>query len=254
MRWSLFIIGLMVVTLKAENLPESKVVYAQEDVSEAGSGSDVEEEFGRAAIHGHYSQAANPHHHPGPVYPPPPLPPFLHHPPPPSPYEESKHGYEDDVVYHHDSAYDKPDVYEEESPYEIHDYNTDKPDYGGDDHHIEYVKPAINKGIRQLEKLLETLYLVKDLVDDSKRKCPEPEYGHHQVSCEPAKWSKCNCLSPATFTDEGRGNCNLGATKMDLKVWCYVENKYGNPEKLCPDSKPSKSKPGYYWSRFACIT
>lgn len=73
-------------------------------------------------------------------------------------------------------------------------------------------------------------------------------------SCQPQMWKKCNCMSPATYSDEGRGNCNLGATKSDLKVWCYVDDNNGDPATVCPDSKPSKSKPGYYWSRMACIT
>lgn len=280
----------------AESSLQSKVVYASAaDDKEAGdygqtaTGSsestvaspgsslddpDLEDAFGRAAVHGHYSQAANPHRQ-HPVYPTPPLPPFLHHPaapgaPPSLSYhhDTKPYGYQDDdLLYHQEddrTNYEDQPVYEDEKSHYVdqEDYSDshsgDKTGYGGGgadyDDLIDYVKPAIGKGIRQLEKLLETLYLVKDLVHDApkKTKCPKPDYGHE--SCDPAKWSKCNCLSPATFTDEGRGNCNLGATKMDLKVWCYVENKYGNPEEVCPDSKPSKSKPGYFWSRFACIT
>merc|ERR1712080_638371 len=76
----------------------------------------------------------------------------------------------------------------------------------------------------------------------------------NRKSCQPEVWKNCFCASPAKYSDEGRGNCNLGATKPDLKVWCYVDPHNGDPAKVCPDSKPSKSKPGYYWSRFACIT
>jgi len=85
------------------------------------------------------------------------------------------------------------------------------------------------------------------------QKCPK-RYHSDQGSCDPSKWSKCTCLSPAEFTDDGRGNCNLGAIKADTQVWCYVEDSHGDPAKLCPDSKPSNSKHGYYWSRYACIT
>jgi len=74
------------------------------------------------------------------------------------------------------------------------------------------------------------------------------------AKCEPSQWSKCTCKSPAEFSVDGRGNCNLGATKSETKVWCYVEDKLGDPAYICPDSKPSNSKPGYYWSRYACIT
>jgi len=290
---------------------ESKVVYEDETVKDQEESADVEKEYGRAAIWGHFSQAANPHQG---TYPPPPLPPFLHHPaalPPPYQdhhnygyedehkygYEDDhKHGYDNDHKYghndlkneydyhkyehddheyehddhkyghdddtnHHYTAYDKPDVYDdkEEDHYDDHQsssYEDSSYDSGQYDDLIEYVKPAISKGIRQLEKLLETLHLVKDLVNDApKHKCPKPDYvSGHKKACDPKKWSKCNCLSPPTYTDDGRGNCNLGAIKTETKVWCYVENKYGDPQKVCPDSKPSKSKPGYYWSRFACIT
>jgi len=159
-------------------------------------------------------------------------------------------------------TYEKPDnyeVYPDTDHYEEHkDYDDDyknKNEYSHDSEYpVDFVKTAIDKSLRQLEKLLETLYLVQDLVSAPKPKCHKKSDYYDDDSCQPSKWSKCNCLSPATFTDEGRGNCNLGATKMDVKVWCYVENKYGDPKKICPDSKPSKSKPGYYWSRFACIT
>lgn len=79
-------------------------------------------------------------------------------------------------------------------------------------------------------------------------------YGEKGKSCHPHMWKKCNCMTPAAYSDEGRGNCNLGATKAHLKVWCYVDDKNGDPAAVCPDSKPSKTKPGYFWSRMACIT
>jgi hypothetical protein len=72
--------------------------------------------------------------------------------------------------------------------------------------------------------------------------------------CDLAKWKKCTCITPAAYDNEGRGNCNLGATKLDTKVWCYVDPRQGDAKLLCPDAQPSPTKPGYFWSRFACIT
>jgi len=78
------------------------------------------------------------------------------------------------------------------------------------------------------------------------RKCPN--------MCDLELYKKCTCLTPATYTKDGRGNCNVGASKLDLRVWCYVDDSNGKPQKVCPDALPSKSKPGYFWSRIACIT
>merc|ERR1711942_473189 len=72
--------------------------------------------------------------------------------------------------------------------------------------------------------------------------------------CDLELYKKCTCKTPAMYTKDGRGNCNVGASKLDLRVWCYVDDTNGKPSKLCPDAKPSKSKPGYWWSRIACIT
>jgi len=73
-------------------------------------------------------------------------------------------------------------------------------------------------------------------------------------SCDLTGWPLCQCLAPATYSDEGKGNCNVGAMQTDLQVWCYLDHSLGNPLTVCPDARPSKTKPGYYWSRFACIT
>jgi hypothetical protein len=78
------------------------------------------------------------------------------------------------------------------------------------------------------------------------RKCPN--------MCDLDLYKKCTCLTPATYTKDGRGNCNVGASKLDLRVWCYVDDSNGKPQKVCPDALPSKSKPGFFWSRIACIT
>lgn len=78
------------------------------------------------------------------------------------------------------------------------------------------------------------------------RKCPN--------MCDLDLYKKCTCLTPATYTKDGRGNCNVGASKLDLRVWCYVDESNGSPQKVCPDALPSKSKPGFFWSRIACIT
>ncbi len=72
--------------------------------------------------------------------------------------------------------------------------------------------------------------------------------------CDFTRFKKCTCMSPAVYTPDGRGNCNLGVTKPDKQVWCYVNESHGHPLKVCPDSRESSSRPGLYWSRFACIT
>jgi len=73
-------------------------------------------------------------------------------------------------------------------------------------------------------------------------------------TCELTAWPLCQCLTPATYSDQGKGNCNVGALQTDLQVWCYLDPSLGSPLAVCPDARPSESKPGYYWSRFACIT
>ena len=37
-------------------------------------------------------------------------------------------------------------------------------------------------------------------------------------TCDLTAWPKCQCVSPATYSDDGRGNCNVGAMKIDLQV------------------------------------
>ena len=46
-------------------------------------------------------------------------------------------------------------------------------------------------------------------------------YGRHQdcpQTCDLKAWPRCQCLSPATYSDDGRGNCNVGAMNNDLQV------------------------------------
>ena len=73
-------------------------------------------------------------------------------------------------------------------------------------------------------------------------------------NCDLSAFPDCTCANPAEFTQDGRGNCNLGVTKPDLQVWCYVDSNFGHPTHVCPDARESSSRPGSYWSRFACIT
>merc|ERR1719397_789487 len=57
--------------------------------------------------------------------------------------------------------------------------------------------------------------------------------------CDLSAWPDCQCIKQYKdmFTEDGRGNCNVGAAKSDLQVWCYV-----NPDTaVCPDIKPSKN-------------
>ena len=70
--------------------------------------------------------------------------------------------------------------------------------------------------------------------------------------CDLSAWPDCQCIKQYKdmYTEDGRGNCNVGAAKSDLQVWCYV-----NPDTaVCPDIKPSKNYQGKFYSRFACIT
>jgi len=103
---------------------------------------------------------------------------------------------------------------------------------------------------------------------ESLRNCPKPK---PQV-CDPHEvysrldgminhWPDCQCISPAQFSRDGFGNCNVGSAKDDQRPWCYisVQGGFGIPEldlsppRVCPDQTPSESFPGDYWSRFACI-
>ena len=47
--------------------------------------------------------------------------------------------------------------------------------------------------------------------------------------CDLKAWPRCQCLSPATYSDDGRGNCNVGAMNTDLQVrgmHCKLESMY----------------------------
>jgi len=77
-------------------------------------------------------------------------------------------------------------------------------------------------------------------------KCPK--------TCDLEAFRACSCMHPATYSKDGRGNCNVGASKLDLRPWCYVDESQGPPGKVCPDARRSNTRPGYWWSRVACIT
>ena len=68
------------------------------------------------------------------------------------------------------------------------------------------------------------------------------------------EYPNCHCTSPALFTPKGAGNCNFGATLTERSVWCYISRQFGNLENICPDAQESQSRPGWHWSKFACIT
>jgi len=70
--------------------------------------------------------------------------------------------------------------------------------------------------------------------------------------CDLKAWPRCQCESSyhLMFTSEGRGNCNVGSTKHDLQVWCFVDPD----SSVCPDMRESVKMKGRFWSRFACIT
>lgn len=184
---------------------------------------------GRAAVHGHPKEAAGSSGY--------------RHAPLPYPYKPPK--YNSEPHYHdtYEDSNDLPDYYKDDY------HSSEKDDY----HHGVGGYKAPVQDLVSLHTLKDVLAdLLEDFLYEVKSyKCPKyvPE-----DKCDPDKWAKCTCISPAEFTDEGRGNCNLGAIKSDKQVWCYVEDKFGDPTKICPDAKHSNSKPGYYWSRFACIT
>ena len=73
-------------------------------------------------------------------------------------------------------------------------------------------------------------------------------------ACDMRRFKKCTCIDPPIYTSEGRGNCNVGSTMPDRKVWCYINPKFGSPLEVCPDAHLSEVMEGYFWSRFACIT
>merc|ERR1711862_892616 len=54
----------------------------------------------------------------------------------------------------------------------------------------------------------------------------KPPHGGWQCpqSCDLRDWPNCQCLDRygEMFTEDGRGNCNVGATKQDRQVWCFV--------------------------------
>jgi len=184
---------------------------------------------GRAAVHGHIKVAAGSGDY--------------RHAPPPYPYKPPK--YNSEPHYH--------DTYEDSSA--VSDYYKDNQHSSGKENH-----PYPYGGYKAPAQDLVSLHTLKDILADlledflhdfKSHKCPKYI---QEDKCDLDKWSKCTCISPAEFTDEGRGNCNLGAIKSDKQVWCYVEDRHGDPTKICPDAKQSNSKPGYYWSRFACIT
>jgi len=114
--------------------------------------------------------------------------------------------------------------------------------------------------LHDLVSLDELKIVLREILDEYFHKNPKYDHGHKPRPKAPTshdsvqQWSKCTCKSPAEFSADGRGNCNVGAIKSETKVWCYVENKYGDPAHICPDATPSNSKKGYYWSRYACIT
>jgi len=229
-----------------ENTDNPTEGYIENEVEGNEIVEKEEELLERGAIYGHSSIAANPHikpqshqhnheHYPQGS-------PSLHYqqvsqPPPHQEYVPLSQGHRDDMYPARPSINYQ---YGDKSPAFQNNYER------GDDlkealEHIDYIRWLV-MGHRRYMQMSGCSYNIKDPNE------------HMAQSCEPTIWNKCNCMSPATYSDQGRGNCNLGATRADLKVWCYVDDSNGDPATVCPDSKISKSKPGYYWSRFACIT
>jgi len=185
-------------------------------------------------------------------------------------YQKPYHGYphQHPHRYPHSlkDSYKKDQYYED--PYKQDPYHEDP--YKKDPYHEDpYQKdpyyetdPYSNEPLHDLVSLAELKAVLTDLLDAHLAKHLKHKCHHHAHSedpivpgpVDPSQWSKCTCKNPAEFSADGRGNCNVGAIKSDTKVWCYIEDKHGDPSRICPDSTTSNSKPGYYWSRYACIT
>eukprot|EP00092_Neocalanus_flemingeri_P027606 GFUD01029955.1.p1 GENE.GFUD01029955.1~~GFUD01029955.1.p1 ORF type:complete len:183 (-),score=37.25 GFUD01029955.1:33-530(-) len=75
---------------------------------------------------------------------------------------------------------------------------------------------------------------------------------HCPQRCDTTDWPACQCVQTYgdMYTQDRRGNCNVGADKPDLQVWCFVDPHTS----VCPDTRESTLMTGKYWSRFACIT
>merc|ERR1712121_463744 len=60
-------------------------------------------------------------------------------------------------------------------------------------------------------------------------------------------------VTPPEYDSKGQGNCNVGATRLNLRVWFYVD---AETAPYCPDAVVSRSKKAkkLSWSRLACIT
>merc|ERR1712126_114614 len=201
---------------ESEGYDESEVEHPVDfDKDEYEKDDLTEESLQRGAVFGHSSIAANP-----------------------STYQY-REGYE--PPYQPDATYQPPG---HPSPYGNKHKYQDTDDLDEALKQLDYVKWLITEHASQMKK------------SSHGSKCPPQPYPSQGdgKTCQPRLWKKCNCISPAKYSDEGRGNCNLGAAKPDIKVWCYVDPRNGDPADVCPDSKPSKTKYGFYWSRFACIT
>lgn len=173
----------------------------------------------------------------------------------PYPYKQDQYAHQDHhvpIIYPIEEPHYERPHYESDDKYSQNDdkyYPNDETYHKNDDHYIDRDQLV---SVRELKSILS--HLLDDFLHKFKSyKCSKDRHSN-KGACDTSKWSKCTCVSPALFTDDGRGNCNLGAIKADTQVWCYVEDKHGDPAKICPDSKHSNSKQGYYWSRYACIT
>ena len=104
---------------------------------------------------------------------------------------------------------------------------------------------AYDKLLNQVTKIVELEHKNRQLTRENERLTSELF----------ELFSKCQCTSPAKYSPEGFGNCHYGASKAGQRswLWCYVEQKFGDPRHVCPDAIASVSSPGWYWSRMACL-
>merc|ERR1711962_1014035 len=78
-----------------------------------------------------------------------------------------------------------------------------------------------------------------------------PPHGPCFGFCDYEMMSKCQCVQPAVYREDGSGNCNIDATNQTKQVWCYIAKESAM---WCPDARPDEKDREKVWSRIACIS
>jgi hypothetical protein len=93
------------------------------------------------------------------------------------------------------------------------DQSTGRP---GNDYGYEDLSYGSGKPPKAHSHLSPYKYGIKEPVESTP--VLEPEEPSCPQTCDLTAWPLCQCLTPATYSDDGRGNCNVGAIKTDLQV------------------------------------